>query len=147
MRDVVQPRRQFIEDNAQEFGYLACFSRPDRDKPSFCGKRTAITEYRLQSRAGKVVSVLSVTEDSEVMIISQQGKTTGLDSSGIRESGRSVQGVRLEIFSGEVPRALDPAMTSNFVQIFKALGSKFVRWDLEGFGTGSQNTRLVKLGH
>jgi DNA gyrase subunit A len=72
------------------------------------GKRTAITEYRLQSRAGKgvinvktverngkVVSVLSVTEESEVMIISQQGKITRLDSSTIRECGRSSQGVRL----------------------------------------------------
>ncbi len=72
------------------------------------GKRTAITEYRLQSRAGKgvinvktaerngkVVGVLSVTEDSEVMLISQQGKITRLDSSEIRESGRSAQGVRL----------------------------------------------------
>ncbi|HLI30858.1 MAG TPA: DNA gyrase subunit A [Terriglobia bacterium] len=72
------------------------------------GKRTAITEYRLQSRAGKgvinvktterngkVVGVLSVMEDSEVMIISQQGKITRLDSSKIRESGRSAQGVRL----------------------------------------------------
>jgi len=72
------------------------------------GKRTAITEYRLQSRAGKgvinvktterngkVVGVLSVSEDSEVMIISQQGKITRLDSSKIRESGRSAQGVRL----------------------------------------------------
>jgi len=72
------------------------------------GKRTAVTEYRLQSRAGKgvinvktterngkVVSVLSVTEDSEVMLISQQGKITRLDSSTIRESGRSAQGVRL----------------------------------------------------
>jgi len=72
------------------------------------GKRTQITEYRLQSRAGKgvinvktverngkVVGVLSVTEDSEVMIISAQGKITRLDSSEIRESGRSAQGVRL----------------------------------------------------
>ena len=72
------------------------------------GKRTAITEYRMQSRAGKgvinvktaerngkVVGVLSVTEDSEVMIISEQGKITRLDSSEIRESGRSAQGVRL----------------------------------------------------
>ncbi|MGD0695136.1 MAG: DNA gyrase subunit A [Terriglobia bacterium] len=72
------------------------------------GKRTAITEYRLQSRAGKgvinvktverngkVVGVLSVTEDSEVMLISQQGKIARLDSSTIRESGRSAQGVRL----------------------------------------------------
>ncbi|HEY6292729.1 MAG TPA: DNA gyrase subunit A [Terriglobia bacterium] len=72
------------------------------------GKRTAITEYRLQSRAGKgvinvktaerngkVVAVLSVTEESEVMIISQFGKITRLDSSKIRESGRSAQGVKL----------------------------------------------------
>jgi DNA gyrase subunit A len=73
-----------------------------------CGKRTAITEYRLQSRAGKgvinvktverngkVVGVMRVTEESEVMIISQQGKITRLDSSTIRECGRSSQGVRL----------------------------------------------------
>ncbi|HET7842478.1 MAG TPA: DNA gyrase subunit A, partial [Terriglobia bacterium] len=72
------------------------------------GKRTPITEYRMQSRAGKgvinvktaerngkVVGVLSVTEDSEVMLISQQGKITRLDSSEIRESGRSAQGVRV----------------------------------------------------
>ncbi len=72
------------------------------------GKRTAITEYRLQSRAGKgvinvktterngkVVAVLSVTEESEVMIITQQGKITRLDASTIRESGRSAQGVKL----------------------------------------------------
>jgi DNA gyrase subunit A len=72
------------------------------------GKRTPITEYRKQSRAGKgvinvktaerngkVVGVLSVTEESEVMIISAQGKITRLDSSEIRESSRSAQGVRL----------------------------------------------------
>jgi DNA gyrase subunit A len=72
------------------------------------GKRTPITEYRLQSRAGKgvinvktverngkVVAALSVAEDSEVIIISQQGKITRLDASRIRESGRSAQGVRL----------------------------------------------------
>ncbi len=72
------------------------------------GKRTPITEYRLQSRAGKgvinvktterngkVVGVLSVTEDSEVMLISQQGKIARLDSSTIRECGRSTMGVRL----------------------------------------------------
>ena len=72
------------------------------------GKRTQITEYRLQSRAGKgvinlktverngkVVGVLSVSEESEVMLISQQGKITRLDASTIRESGRSAQGVKL----------------------------------------------------
>ncbi len=72
------------------------------------GKRTAVEEYRLQTRAGKgvinvktterngkVVNVLSVTEESEVMIISQQGKIARLDSSTIRECGRSSQGVKL----------------------------------------------------
>jgi DNA gyrase subunit A len=72
------------------------------------GKRTPVTEYRLQSRAGKgvinvktverngkVVGVLPVTEESEVMLITQQGKITRLDASEIRESGRSAQGVRV----------------------------------------------------
>ncbi len=72
------------------------------------GKRTPITEYRLQSRAGKgvinvktgerngkVVSVLSVTEESELMLITAQGKIARLDSSGIRECGRATQGVKL----------------------------------------------------
>ena len=72
------------------------------------GKRTPITEYRLQSRGGKgvinvkttarngkVVNSLSVTEDSEVMLITQQGKIARLDSAKIRECGRSSQGVKL----------------------------------------------------
>ena len=72
------------------------------------GKRTPITEYRFQSRAGKgvinvktaerngkVVAVLSVTEESEVVLITQQGKITRLDSSQVRETGRSAQGVKL----------------------------------------------------
>ncbi|MGA8185652.1 MAG: DNA gyrase subunit A [Terriglobia bacterium] len=72
------------------------------------GKRTPITKYRLQSRAGKgvinvkttsrngkVVSSLSVAVDSEVMLITQQGKIARLDSAKIRASGRSSQGVKL----------------------------------------------------
>ena len=72
------------------------------------GKRTPITKYRLQSRAGKgvinvkttsrngkVVSSLSVADDSEVMLITQQGKIARLDSAKIRASGRSSQGVKL----------------------------------------------------
>ena len=72
------------------------------------GKRTAAEEYRLQGRGGsgvinvktterngKVVGIAQVTEDSEVMLISQYGKIIRMDSSTIRESGRSAQGVRL----------------------------------------------------
>jgi DNA gyrase subunit A len=72
------------------------------------GKRTAADEYRLQGRGGsgvinvktterngKVVGIAQVDEDSELMLISQYGKIIRMDSSTIRESGRSAQGVRL----------------------------------------------------
>jgi DNA gyrase subunit A len=72
------------------------------------GKRTPADEYRLQGRGGsgvinvktterngKVVGISQVEENSEVMLISQYGKIIRMDSSTIRESGRSAQGVRL----------------------------------------------------
>ncbi len=72
------------------------------------GKRTPVSEYRVQSRAGKgvinlkaterngkVVQVMNVKENSEVMIITQQGKIIRLEANSIREAGRSTQGVRL----------------------------------------------------
>ncbi|HUX67528.1 MAG TPA: DNA gyrase C-terminal beta-propeller domain-containing protein, partial [Terriglobales bacterium] len=72
------------------------------------GKRTALEEYRLQSRGGsgvinvkttarngKVVAVMAVSEAPEVMIISQQGKIIRCGSSSIREVGRASQGVRI----------------------------------------------------
>ncbi|MDD5544758.1 MAG: DNA gyrase subunit A [Acidobacteriia bacterium] len=72
------------------------------------GKRTSIEEYRLTGRGGKgvinvktaerngkVVGALSVEEDSQVILITAQGKIIRTDSSQIREAGRSTQGVRL----------------------------------------------------
>jgi len=72
------------------------------------GKRTPADEYRLQGRGGsgvinvktterngRVVGIAQVTEESEVMLISQYGKIIRMDSSTIRESGRAAQGVRL----------------------------------------------------
>jgi DNA gyrase subunit A len=72
------------------------------------GKRTPADEYRLQGRGGsgvinvktterngKVVQIAQVTEESELMLISQYGKIIRMDSSTIRESGRAAQGVRL----------------------------------------------------
>jgi DNA gyrase subunit A len=72
------------------------------------GKQTAITTYRLQSRGGKgvinmkttektgkVVAVFPVEDDSEIMIITQQGKLIRLEAGEIRKTGRSAQGVRL----------------------------------------------------
>ena len=59
-------------------------------------------------------------------------------------SGKDVP-ERIEIAPEELPRALDPAMTRKFVEIFKALGFKFVTLDLEGFRSGSMNSLLVKI--
>ena len=53
--------------------------------------------------------------------------------------------VRIEISTDELPRALEPAMTRKFVEIFKALGFKFVTLDLEGFRSGSMNSVLVNI--
>jgi DNA gyrase subunit A len=80
------------------------------------GKRTPVTEYRLTNRAGKgvklmdvtkktgvVVTVLPVTESSDVMLITADGKIIRIESSTIRQSGRSSQGVRL-VKAGENDR-------------------------------------------
>ncbi len=72
------------------------------------GKRTPLRSYRLTRRGGKgiinmkttsrtgnVVSVLGVEEDSDLLIITQDGKIIRLESGEIRQAGRSTQGVRL----------------------------------------------------
>ncbi|HWF38544.1 MAG TPA: DNA gyrase subunit A [Candidatus Acidoferrales bacterium] len=72
------------------------------------GKRTPLAEYRVTSRGGKgvinlkstdrngsVVAALQVREESDVMIITSQGKVIRVHSGEIREAGRSTQGVRL----------------------------------------------------
>jgi len=72
------------------------------------GKRTPLAEYRITSRGGKgvinlktterngsVVAALQVTEESDVMIITEHGKVIRVHANEIREAGRSTQGVRL----------------------------------------------------
>jgi DNA gyrase subunit A len=72
------------------------------------GKRTPLAEYRITSRGGKgvtnmkttdrngsVVATLQVTEESDVMIITHDGKVIRVHANEIREAGRSTQGVRL----------------------------------------------------
>ena len=72
------------------------------------GKRTLLAEYRITSRGGKgvvnmkttdrngsVVAALQVTEESDVMIITHNGKVIRVHANEIREAGRSTQGVHL----------------------------------------------------
>ena len=50
--------------------------------------------------------------------------------------------VRIEIAREELLRALDPAMTARFVEIFKPLGFHYITLDLEGYRQGSMNAVL-----
>jgi len=72
------------------------------------GKRTPLEDYRLTARGGKgvinmkttektgpVIAILSVKDDSDLMIVSQNGKMIRIESGTIRQAGRSTQGVRL----------------------------------------------------
>jgi DNA gyrase subunit A len=72
------------------------------------GKRTPLMSYRLTARGGKgvinmkttgktgkVVAILSVKEDTDLVIVSQNGKIIRIEASTIRQAGRSTQGVRL----------------------------------------------------
>ncbi|MGH9627173.1 MAG: DNA gyrase subunit A, partial [Bryobacteraceae bacterium] len=72
------------------------------------GKRTPLENYRLTARGakgvinmkttarvGKVVSILSVKDDTDLMIITKDGKIIRIESGNIRQAGRSTQGVKL----------------------------------------------------
>jgi len=72
------------------------------------GKRTPLENYRLTARGGKgvinmkttsktgpVVAILSVKDDSDLFIVTKDGKIIRIESSTIRQSGRSAQGVKL----------------------------------------------------
>jgi len=72
------------------------------------GKKTRAEEYRVQSRGGKgiktikitekngrVLGVLQVTRDDEIILISEKGQIIRMKASDLRMIGRATQGVRL----------------------------------------------------
>ncbi len=72
------------------------------------GKRSEVSDYRLINRGGKgvinikitekgneVVGVKSVSDDDEIMVMTQAGMAVRCAVSGIRVSGRNTQGVRI----------------------------------------------------
>ncbi len=79
------------------------------------GKRTDVNEYRVQGRGGSgiitiktndrngsVVGVRQVTDDDDVMLITNRGKIIRMKVKGISTMGRNTQGVRLiHLESGE----------------------------------------------
>jgi DNA gyrase subunit A len=72
------------------------------------GKRTSVEEYRTQSRGGKgvinvkttdkngkVVAIMRVQEDADILVMTANGKLIRVRSQDIRAVGRATQGVRL----------------------------------------------------
>jgi DNA gyrase subunit A len=72
------------------------------------GKRSSIEDYRTTNRGGKgvktinitektgkLISLIDVTDDDNLMIINRSGLTIRLDVSALRVKGRATQGVRL----------------------------------------------------
>ena len=89
------------------------------------GKRTKISEYRTQTRGGKgiinvkttkrngkVVAIMQVTENSGLLVITNQGKLIRVKADGIRKVGRSSQGVKL-IKMGEDDRVAAATLVEN----------------------------------
>ncbi len=78
------------------------------------GKRTDIGEYRSQSRGGKgiitiktserngkVVDIKMVSEDSDLMFITNRGKLLRTQVNNIRSIGRNTQGVRMMVLEDD----------------------------------------------
>lgn len=78
------------------------------------GKRTEYKDYRLQNRGGKgiiaikttdkngdVVAVRQVTDQDEIMIITNTGTMIRMETKGISKIGRNTQGVRLISLKGD----------------------------------------------
>ena len=89
------------------------------------GKRTAFSEYRLQSRGGKgvitmkttdktgdVVGALTVRDTDELMLITTKGQMVRTRVHEIRETGRNAQGVKLiDLKGNEKLQAIAPVVS------------------------------------
>jgi uncharacterized protein len=99
------------------------------DKPASACLSSRIEYGRPVTRAA-----LSVVEQGEDAL-----HAMGFRQVRVRHHGEIV---RIEIAREELDRALNPAVTTEFTRVFKALGFKFVTLDLEGFRSGSMNDLL-----
>jgi DNA gyrase subunit A len=89
------------------------------------GKRTDFDEYRIQSRGGKgiitmkitdrtgaVVGALTVRDQDEMMLITSGGQMVRIPVKGIRETGRNAQGVKLiDLDGGDKLQAIAPVIS------------------------------------
>ncbi|HTI09984.1 MAG TPA: DNA gyrase subunit A [Puia sp.] len=103
-----------VDDNTDEVIGMICVNREDKSRTVLVvsekgyGKRTPIDEYRITNRGGKgvktmsvtdktgrLVGILDVTEEEDLMITCKSGVTIRMPVSGISAQGRATQGVKL----------------------------------------------------
>jgi uncharacterized protein len=100
------------------------------DKPA-----SACLSSRMEYGRAVTPEALSVIERGEDAL-----RALGFRQFRVRHHGEIV---RIEIAREELSRALTPEMASEFTEVFKRLGFKFVTLDLEGFRSGSMNQLLT----
>jgi uncharacterized protein len=116
-------RKQEIRDLARAAGLRIW------DKPA-----SACLSSRIEYGRPVTREALTAVEQGEDAL-----RALGFRQFRVRHHGETV---RIEIDPQELPRALTPEMTAEFVRVFKKLGFKFVTLDLEGFRSGSMNSLL-----
>jgi len=103
-----------VDDLSDEVIGMICVNREDKSRTVLVvsekgyGKRTPIDEYRITNRGGKgvktisvtdktgkLVGILDVTEQEDLMITCKSGLTIRMPVNGISEQGRATQGVKL----------------------------------------------------
>lgn len=112
------------------------------------GKRTPVSDYRLTNRGGKgviniktterngpVVTVMNVTDDDDVVIITQQGILIRQSIRDVSTIGRNTQGVRL-INLGEGDHVIDVARVETEDEDDVEEGG-------EGVGEGTENGEVI----
>jgi DNA gyrase subunit A len=114
VRDMGRQARGVRGITLREDDYVVAVNAVDGDEQMLSvtengfGKQTALKEYRVTGRGGKgvinirtsdrngnVVAVMPVTKESEVLIITSNGKLIRIEAETIRATGRSAQGVKL----------------------------------------------------
>jgi len=104
-----------VDDATDEVVGMICMTKEDADKHTILvvsekgfGKKTPSDEYRVTNRGGKgiktlnitektgkLVGILDIAEDDDLMISCKSGVTIRTSTGSIREAGRNTQGVKL----------------------------------------------------
>uniref|UniRef100_UPI002FD87FA7 DNA gyrase C-terminal beta-propeller domain-containing protein n=1 Tax=Flavobacterium sp. TaxID=239 RepID=UPI002FD87FA7 len=116
------------------------------------GKRSSLDEYRITNRGGKGVKTLNITEKTgslvsinsvsdadDLMIINKSGLTIRMEVSDLRVMGRATQGVRLiNIKGNDSIAAVTKVMKEDEVEDTEDIDGEIVEGDVSNDGTDNE---------